>query len=113
MNRASGTDVAKIVDAGGKGGGQAVAFGRMRRWVRIGLPVGVEEGTGIPITRLYVYSDKDEQVSFRVVKSQQVNAKAVETLIELASLQTAFTTIRQTNRRVNAIELVTVASCSA
>jgi len=42
------------------------------------------------------------------MKAKEVYAKAIETLVELASLQTAFMildeVIRATNRRVNAIE---------
>ncbi|EJD02452.1 uncharacterized protein FOMMEDRAFT_109842 [Fomitiporia mediterranea MF3/22] len=48
----------------------------------------------------------------QVLKAKETYAKAVETLVELASLQTAFTildeVIRQTNRRVNAIEHVVI-----
>jgi V-type H+-transporting ATPase subunit D len=47
-----------------------------------------------------------------VLKAREVYAKAVETLVELASLQAAFMilddVIRATNRRVNAIEHVVI-----
>jgi len=46
----------------------------------------------------------------QIMKAKEVYAKAIETLVELASLQTAFMildeVIRATNRRVNAIEYV-------
>lgn len=48
----------------------------------------------------------------QIAKSREVYAKALETLVELASLQAAFMilddVIRATNRRVNAIEHVVI-----
>jgi V-type H+-transporting ATPase subunit D len=48
----------------------------------------------------------------QVLKAKEAYAKAIETLVELASLQTAFTilddVIRATNRRVNAIEHIVI-----
>jgi V-type H+-transporting ATPase subunit D len=48
----------------------------------------------------------------QVLKAKEQYAKAIETLVELASLQTAFMilddVIRATNRRVNAIEHVVI-----
>lgn len=48
----------------------------------------------------------------QILKAREIYAKALETLVELASLQTAFMilddVIRATNRRVNAIEHVVI-----
>lgn len=66
--------------------------------------------------------DKDHTTDFnltglgrggqQILKAREVYAKAIETLVELASLQTAFTildeVIRATNRRVNAIEHIVI-----
>jgi V-type H+-transporting ATPase subunit D len=71
---------------------------------------------------IYSLFSEDKKLSYRldfnltglgrggqqIMKAKEVYAKAIETLVELASLQTAFMildeVIRATNRRVNAIE---------
>ncbi len=80
-------------------------------------------GSGTPIVSTYIvvltsFQSPDFNLTGlgrggqQVLRSKEVYAKAVETLVELASLQTAFTildeVIRQTNRRVNAIEHIVI-----
>lgn len=80
-------------------------------------------GTGtLRLTRIHSHAPSLHPTDFnltglgrggqQVLKAKEVYAKALESLVELASLQTAFTildeVIRATNRRVNAIEHIII-----
>jgi V-type H+-transporting ATPase subunit D len=82
-----------------------VAGTGMLRWMRIHLHASSSHTTDFNLTGL-------GRGGQQVLKAKEVYAKALETLVELASLQTAFTildeVIRATNRRVNAIEHVII-----
>jgi len=98
---------------------QKVAEGPMTARVRVGAGIDNVAGVKLPVFRIYQTGAAAENQSLglvgggkKIVSVREKFASLLEALIKLASLQTSFVTLDEalkvTNRRVNALENVTI-----